>query len=89
MSDAQGSSLKPVSPARVAEELIKISSQHKSGELDANEFEHRFARMIGELRDRRIEGTRAEIMAAIAPVVASGTVPQASVDRLIKQLGLV
>ena len=89
MSDPQGGSLKPVTPARVVEELVKLSTQQKSGDLTADEFEHRFARMVGELRDRRIEGNRSEILTALAPLVANGTVPKSSVDRLTRQLGIV
>jgi hypothetical protein len=62
-AEKQEGALKPVTPARVAEELRKLSSQRKDGTLAADEYEHRFARMIGELRDRRIDGSRAEILA--------------------------
>ena len=62
-ADQPGGTLKPVTPARVAEELKKLSSQRASGELEADEYEHRFSRMITELRERRIDGSRAEIAA--------------------------
>jgi hypothetical protein len=87
MSDPQGGTLKPISPARVAEELQKLRTQRATGELDHDEYEHRFARMIGELRDRRIDGTRAEIMAVLAPLRGTG-IDAADFDRLTKQLGL-
>jgi len=53
-ADQQGGALKPVSPARVAEELKKLSSQRKEGKLAPDEYEHRFSRMITELRERRV-----------------------------------
>jgi hypothetical protein len=87
-ADKKGGALKPVTPARVAEELRKLSSQRKDGTLDADEYEHRFARMIGELRDRRIDGTRAEIMATLTPLKDEGVVSAADWLRLTKQLGL-
>lgn len=34
--------------------------------------------MIGELRDRRIQGTRAEILAALSPLKDDGTVTLSS-----------
>ena len=43
-------------------------------QLDADEYEHRFARMIGELRDRRIDGSRAEILATLTPLMKEGVV---------------
>ncbi|HEX3927336.1 MAG TPA: hypothetical protein VHW65_05015 [Gemmatimonadales bacterium] len=80
--------LTPISPARAAQELLKLSTAHKQGELKHDEYEHKFARMIGELRDRRISGSRAEIMAAIEPLRKDGTITAAEWDRFVSQLGL-
>jgi hypothetical protein len=88
MSDQQEGTLKPVTPARVAEELRHLSAMLKSGEMNATGYDQRFARMIGELRDRRIEGSRAEILAALAPLKDDGTITVADWARLTKQLGL-
>jgi hypothetical protein len=88
-ADQQKGALKPISPARVAEELKKLSSQRKEGKLAADEYEHRFARMIGELRERRIDGSRAEILATLTPLKDQGIVTAADWTRLTKQLGLV
>jgi hypothetical protein len=86
--DQQEGTLKPVSPARLAEELAKLSALRKSGELTPDEYEHRFSRMITELRDRRIDGTRAQILAALTPLFEQGTVTTKDWSRLVKQLGL-
>jgi hypothetical protein len=80
--------LAPIAPARVAQELTSLSEGRKSGKFDKDEYEHRFSRMIGELRDRRISGTRAEIMAALSPLKDDGTVSVTDWARLTKQLGL-
>jgi hypothetical protein len=87
-ADQQGGALKPITPARVAEELKKLSSQRQAGTLDADEYEHRFARMIGELRDRRIDGSRAEILATLTPLFEQGVVSAQDWRRLTRQLGL-
>jgi hypothetical protein len=87
-ADQQEGALKPVTPGRIAEELRKLSSQRKSGKLDADEYEHRFARMIGELRDRRIDGSRADILATLTPLKDEGVISAAEWQRLTKQLGL-
>jgi hypothetical protein len=87
-ADKQEGALKPVTPTRVAEELRKLSSQRKDGTLAADEYEHRFARMIGELRDRRIDGSRAEILATLSPLMNEGVVSAADWHRLTRQLGL-
>jgi hypothetical protein len=87
-ADQQKGALKPITPARVAEELRKLSSQRKEGKLAADEYEHRFARMIGELRERRIDGSRAEILSTLTPLKDQGIVTAADWTRLTKQLGL-
>ncbi|MGQ0703346.1 MAG: hypothetical protein ACT4PM_09475 [Gemmatimonadales bacterium] len=80
--------LKPIAPARIAAELRKLSEGRQSGQYDADEYEHRFARMISELRDRRIEGNRAEIMAALTPLRQDGTLDPVAWERLTRSLGL-
>lgn len=87
-ADQQGGALKPVSPARVAEELKKLSSQRKEGKLAPDEYEHRFARMITELRERRIDGNRADILATLTPLKDQGVISATDWMRLTKQLGL-
>ena len=87
-ADQQGGALKPIAPTRVAEELRKLSAARKNGELEADEYEHRFARMIGELRDRRIDGSRAEILATLTPLFEEGVVSAEDWRRLTRQLGL-
>jgi hypothetical protein len=87
-ADQQGGALKPVKPTRVAEELRSLSDRRKNGELQADEYEHRFSRMITELRDRRIDGSRAEILAALTPLLTDGVVSAEDWRRLTRQLGL-
>ncbi|HET9294008.1 MAG TPA: hypothetical protein VFO06_06910 [Gemmatimonadales bacterium] len=82
-------SLKPISIARLVEEIRNIAAMRTDGELNSSQFEHRFARMIGELRERRIEGSRAEILQALAPLASEGTLRPEEHFRLTKQLGLV
>jgi hypothetical protein len=80
--------LTPITPARLAQEISTISRARKAGELTSVEFEHRFARMVGELRERRIDGTRSEILQALTPLVSDGTITPDDWSRLIQQLGL-
>lgn len=87
-SDQQGGALKPISPQRLAEELKRLSAQRQSGQLDKDEYEHRFSRMITELRERRIDGGRAEVLAVLKPLHDDGTVTTQDWDRLLRQLGL-
>jgi len=89
MAEEQGGTLKPVAPARVAAELKRLSDGRASGEFDRDEYEHRFSRMISELRERRIEGNRQEIIAAIKPLLDDGRIHAAEYDRFVQQMGLV
>jgi hypothetical protein len=87
-ADKQEGALKPVTPARVAEELKKLSAQRKDGKLEPDEYEHRFSRMITELRERRIDGSRADILGTLTPLKDQGIISMADWHRLTKQLGL-
>ena len=44
--------------------------------------------MITELRDRRIDGNRAEILATLTPLLTDGVVSPEDWRRLTMQLGL-
>jgi hypothetical protein len=88
MADQQESKLKPVTPARVADELRKLSSMKADNSIKPDEYEHRFSRMISELRDRRIDGSRAEILATLTPLLQEGVVSAEDWRRLTRQLGL-
>lgn len=81
--------LKPIKPARLVTELKRLTEGRKSGKYDAQEYEHRFARMVSELRDRQIDGNRADILAALTPLKADGTLDPGAWDRLTRSLGLV
>lgn len=91
MSDEQsgGSELKPITPARVAQELKKLSAEKRSGEVKPDVYDMRFAKIIHELRERRIDGGRAEIVAALKPLLDKGDITAPEYDRLLKQLGMV
>lgn len=88
MADQQEGKLKPVTPARVADELRKLSSARANDTIKPDEYEHRFSRMITELRDRRIDGNRAEILATLTPLLQEGVVSAEDWRRLTRQLGL-
>ena len=87
-ADKQGGALKPITPARVAEELRRLCSQRKEGKLDPDEYEHRFSRMITELRERRIDGSRADILGTLTPLKEQGIISAEEWQRLTRQLGL-
>ena len=88
MTEQSGAPLAQIKPARIAQEVKKLSGQRRSGEIRSDEYDQRFARMIQELRERRVDGSRAEITAAMKPLVDAGEITVAEHDRLLKQLGM-
>jgi hypothetical protein len=82
-----GEKLKPISPQRVAEELKKLAADRNAG-ASPDIYEQRFARMIGELRDRRIDGDRATVLAVLQPLKDDGTVSENYWFHLLDSLGL-
>jgi len=87
-ADQTDKPLTPISPQRLAEELERLSGMRRNGELDRAGFDQRFARMVGELRDRKISGSREEIQAALQPLRMGDTLRPEEWFRLEKQLGL-
>lgn len=87
MSEQSGE-MTSIKPARVAQEIAKISAMRKSGEIKADVYDQKFARVIQELRERRIDGGRDEMHAALKPLVDAGDITEKEEFRLLKQLGM-
>jgi hypothetical protein len=87
MSEQSGE-LTPIKPARIAQEIAKLSAMRRSGELKADAYDQKFARMIQELRGRRIDGDRAAVTAALQPLLDAGDITEKEHFRLLKQLGM-
>jgi hypothetical protein len=88
MSDQSGE-LTPIKPARIAQEIAKLSAARRSAEIKADEYDQRFARMIQELRGRRIDGGREDIEAALKPLLDGGDITEKEHFRLLAQLGML
>jgi hypothetical protein len=80
--------LAPIKPERIAQELAKFHTLRQTGGLKQDVLDQKFARIVQELRSRRIDGTREQIIAALKPLVDSGAVSQGERDRLLTQLGM-
>jgi hypothetical protein len=87
MSD-KPSELTPIKPERIAQELAKFHADRQSGKFRTDVLDQKFARIIQELRDRRVDGTREEMLAALKPLVESGAVSKGEHDRLLTQIGM-
>jgi hypothetical protein len=80
--------LAPIKPERIAQELAKFHTLRQTGGLKQDVLDQKFARIVQELRSRRIDGTREQIIAALQPLVDSGAVSKGERDRLLTQLGM-
>ncbi len=87
MSDQPGE-LTPIKPARIAQEISKLSAQRRSGEVKPTDYDQRFARMIQELRGRQVDGGREDIIAALKPLLDAGEITEKEHFRLLAQLGM-
>jgi hypothetical protein len=59
-----------------------------AGRLKHGEYDQRLARMIQELRDRKLDADRAEITAALEEALRRGVITRSVRDHLMKRLGL-
>lgn len=87
MTDQSGE-LSPIKPARIAQEIAKLSAARRAGEIKADMYDQRFARVIQELRERHIEGSRDEIVVALKPLLDAGDITEKEHFRLLAQLGM-
>jgi hypothetical protein len=87
MTDQSGE-LTPIKPARIAQEIAKLSAAKRAGEIKADMYDQRFARVIQELRGRQIDGSREEIVAALKPLLDAGDITEKEHFRLLAQLGM-
>jgi hypothetical protein len=87
MSEKSGE-LSAIKPERIAQELAKFHALRQSKQFKDDVLDQKFARIVQELRERRIDGTRQEMIAALKPLVDSGAISAGECDRLLMQLGM-
>jgi len=78
----------PVSIARFAQELEHLKLQMDAGALKHGEYDQRLARMIGELRERKLEGERDDVVKTLADLLKRGVITPSVQSHVIKRLGL-
>jgi hypothetical protein len=78
----------PVSVQRLVQELEHLKREMDAGALKAGEYDQRLARVIGELRERKLDSGRPAIAAALDDALARGVITPAVKAHLEKRLGL-
>jgi hypothetical protein len=79
----------PITLERFVEELKKLKELMIAGELKHHEYDQRLARVIRELRERRLDASREEAQAAIDKAHEEGIITDGVKYHIEKRLGLV
>src|SRR2546425_8047859 len=66
-----------VSVERLVQELEKLKQQMDAGALKAGDYDQRLARVIRELRERKLDADRPAIAAGLADALRRGGLPPA------------
>ena len=77
-----------VSVERLMSELEKLKREMDAGTLKASEYDQRLARVLRELRERKLDADRAAITAALNDALARGVIVPAVKTHIEKRLGL-
>ena len=78
----------PVSVDRLVQELQKLKQEMDAGKLKHGEYDQRLARIIQELRERKLDADRSQITAAIENALKRGIITPSVKEHLEKRLGL-
>ena len=78
----------PISVPRFVQELERLKQEMDAGRLKHSEYYQRLARVIQELRDRKLDADRPKIGAAIEDALKRGIITPGVKDHLEKRLGL-
>jgi hypothetical protein len=77
-----------VSVERLVQELEKLKQQMDAGALKAGDYDQRLARVIRELRERKLDADRPAISAALADALRREIITPAVKTHIEKRLGL-
>ena len=78
----------PVTLARFVQELETLKKEMDIGALRHGEYDQRLARIIGELRDRKLDADRNEIRDTIDKLLQAGTITPSVKEHILKRLGV-
>jgi hypothetical protein len=78
----------PVTLARFVQELETLKKEMDVGALRHGEYDQRLARIIGELRDRKLDADRTEIRDTLDKLLKNGTITPGVKEHVLKRLGV-
>ena len=78
----------PISVQHLTSKLVELKAEMDANKLRHGEYDQRLARLIGELRERKVEADRAEVVAALENLLAEGTITPTVKSHMMARLGL-
>jgi hypothetical protein len=78
----------PVTLERFVQELETLKKEMAVGALRHGEYDQRLARIIGELRDRKIDAEREQIVTTLDDLLARSVITPGVKDHILKRLGI-
>jgi hypothetical protein len=79
----------PITLERFLQELDKLKHETDPGRHDASHYDVRLARILRELRERRLDADRVAATAALAEALRTGIITARVAAHLHTRLGLV
>ncbi|HEX9729730.1 MAG TPA: hypothetical protein VGA37_14610 [Gemmatimonadales bacterium] len=78
----------PISIERFVKEMEKLKADMNTGMLKHGEYDQRLARIITELRERKLDAARDQINTTLADLLKRAIITPAVRDHLEARLGL-
>ena len=78
----------PVPIGRFVQELEKLKKEVDAGSLRHGEYDQRLARVLGELRDEKLDADHPKVAAALTDLLARGVITPGGKTHIEKRLGL-
>lgn len=78
----------PISLEHLERKLQDLKSEMDAGKLKSGEYDQRLARVIQELRDRKLTADRPQITAKLADLLQRGVITPSVKSHLEKRLGV-
>jgi hypothetical protein len=84
----EANAMTPITIQRFVKELEKLKLEVDAGTLGPADYDSRLARIIGELRQRGLDGDRAAVEAALADATKRGVITAPTGTHIQSKLGL-
>jgi hypothetical protein len=78
----------PVSLERFVKQLEKMRQDMDAGTMKSGDYDQRLARLIGELREQKLDTDRAALSQALADALQRGVITPAVKTHIERRLGI-